>query len=119
MSISLLSLRTKAILAVALIVASVLGGTGLTYISVRQQQAALNDVHSAAETVVGSSIALIRSAKDIQLDVVQVQQFLSDISATRGQGGLNDGLEEAQKSAAMFIQDTSAASGIASDIIET
>jgi methyl-accepting chemotaxis protein len=116
MSISFSSLRTKAISAVALIVASVLGGTGLTYFSVRQQQVALNDVHAAADTVVGPAIALIRAAKDVQLDVVQVQQFLSDISATRGQGGLNDGLEEAQKSAAKFIQDTSAASGIASDV---
>src|SRR5689334_3705308 len=61
MKISFTSLRTKAVLAVTLIVASVLGGTGLTYFAVRQQRAALNDVHAAADTVVGPSIALIRA----------------------------------------------------------
>src|ERR1700759_902848 len=97
MRMSFSSLQTKAILAVVLIVGSVLGGTGLTYFSVRQQQVALNDVHTAADTVVGPSIALIRAAKDVQQDVVQVQQFLSDISATRGQDGLDDGFEEAKQ----------------------
>ena len=43
MKISFTSLRTKAILAVTLIVGSVLGGTGLTYFAVRQQRAALRD----------------------------------------------------------------------------
>jgi methyl-accepting chemotaxis protein len=116
MKISFTSLRTKAILAVTLIVGSVLGDTGLTYFAVRQQRAALIDVHAAADTVVGPSIALIRAAKDIQQDVVQVQQFLSDVSATRGQDGLDDGLEEAQKFAAKFIEDASAAAEIAGAI---
>jgi methyl-accepting chemotaxis protein len=35
-------------------------------------------------------------AKDMQRNVVQVQQFLSDISATRAQDGLDDGFKQAQ-----------------------
>jgi len=35
-------------------------------------------------------------AKDMQRNVVQVQQFLSDISATRALDGLDDGFKEAQ-----------------------
>ncbi len=37
------------------------------------------------------------NSQQMKLNVVQIQQFLSDISATRGQDGLNDGLGEAEK----------------------
>ena len=36
-------------------------------------------------------------AMEFQLSVVQVQQWLTDISATRGLDGLNDGYDEAGK----------------------
>ena len=39
----------------------------------------------------------INLAHQMQLDVVQVQQFLTDYSATRGQDGLDDGIAEATK----------------------
>ena len=35
-------------------------------------------------------------AKDMQRDVIQVQQYLTDISATRAQDGLNDGMDKAK-----------------------
>jgi methyl-accepting chemotaxis protein len=41
------------------------------------------------------SAVFVRIAQGMQFDVVQVQQFLTDISATRGQDGLDDGLKEA------------------------
>jgi methyl-accepting chemotaxis protein len=50
--------------------------------------------------------------KDIQLDIVQVQQFLQDYAATRGEDGLVDGLEEAEKNAEKFAQDVAAATKI-------
>ena len=34
-------------------------------------------------------------AKDMQMQVVQIQQWLTDISATRGQDGLDDGFTPA------------------------
>ena len=43
--------------------------------------------------------------KQIQLDVVQVQQFLTDVSATRGLNGLDDGWGEAAKNADAFHRD--------------
>ncbi len=48
---------------------------------------------------------LALKSKDIQQDVIQVQQFLTDISATRGQDGLDDGFKEAQKFADKFAED--------------
>ncbi len=41
-------------------------------------------------------------AKELELDVVQVQQYLSDISATRGAEGFNDGFKQAEKFAVLF-----------------
>ncbi|MBY0413477.1 MAG: hypothetical protein K2Q18_04900, partial [Bdellovibrionales bacterium] len=36
-------------------------------------------------------------SQKIKLNIVQIQQFISDIGATRGEDGLNDGLEVAEK----------------------
>jgi methyl-accepting chemotaxis protein len=44
-------------------------------------------------------------AKDMQMQVVQIQQWLTDISATRGQDGLDDGFKEAEKAHQMFLDD--------------
>jgi methyl-accepting chemotaxis protein len=49
------------------------------------------------------SIVFAGIAQEMKVNVVQVQQWLSDISATRGQDGLNDGLDEAEKSKQAFV----------------
>ena len=43
------------------------------------------------------SVAFALTAKDMEMNVTQVQQFLSDISATRGLDGLDDGLKDAEQ----------------------
>lgn len=47
-------------------------------------------------------IPMLTLSKDIQYSVAQVQQWLTDISATRGLDGLNDGFDEAAAHAANF-----------------
>jgi methyl-accepting chemotaxis protein len=47
---------------------------------------------------------IIHKAYQIKIAVIQVQQWLTDISATRGQDGLNDGFDEAEKNAQQFRQ---------------
>jgi methyl-accepting chemotaxis protein len=44
-------------------------------------------------------------AKALERDVIQVQQYLQDVSATRGQDGLDDGFKKAGASAASFGKD--------------
>ncbi len=56
-------------------------------------------LHVKSESAVFASLA-----REMQLDVVQVQQWLSDISATRAQDGLNDGFDEAEKSKKHFLE---------------
>jgi methyl-accepting chemotaxis protein len=45
---------------------------------------------------------ILKKAYELKLATVQVQQWLTDISATRGRDGLNDGFDEAEKNAQKF-----------------
>ncbi len=47
-------------------------------------------------------IPTLSRAYKLKLSVVQVQQWLTDISATRGRDGLNDGFDEAENNAKEF-----------------
>lgn len=49
-----------------------------------------------------NKIPLLNKAHNLKLSVVQVQQWLTDISATRGRDGLNDGFIEAENNAKEF-----------------
>ncbi len=51
--------------------------------------------------------------KQIQIDVIQVQQFLTDVSATRGLNGLDDGWGEAAKNADAFRRDVAQGHAVA------
>lgn len=66
------------------------------------------DVASNARLAKDESAVYAAVARQMQLDVVQVQQWLSDISATRGQDGLNDGFDEAVKSRQSFLNGVAA-----------
>ena len=45
---------------------------------------------------------ILNKAHELKLATVQVQQWLTDISATRGQDGLNDGFDKAAENARLF-----------------
>ena len=47
-------------------------------------------------------IPILNAGHELKLSVVQVQQWLTDISATRGLDGLNDGFDEAANNAQRF-----------------
>lgn len=61
-----------------------------------------NDTIEAAHRIANRTLPLLNSAHDLKLSVVQVQQWLTDISATRGLDGLNDGFDEAEANAQHF-----------------
>ncbi len=63
-----------------------------------------------------STIPLFKAIDNMHMDVVQVQQWLTDISATRGLSGLDDGFAEAKKAADKFKLDLKKARGHASDL---
>ena len=64
----------------------------------------------AAETVVNDRnsdqiLELAVLTKQIQIDIIQVQQFFQDVAATRGRDGLDDGWQLAADNAAAFKRD--------------
>ncbi len=71
---------------------------GVSYLSFLELRRGLDEVKNA-----GVPNAIL--AKDMQMQVVQIQQWLTDISATRGQDGLDDGFNEAEKAHQAFQED--------------
>ncbi len=59
-------------------------------------------IEAASEELIHKDIAILNLAHELKLSVVQVQQWLTDISATRGQDGLNDGMDVAKTYADQF-----------------
>lgn len=59
-------------------------------------------INNTSSELIDRNIPILTKAHELKLAVVQVQQWLTDISATRGQDGLDDGLHEAEQYAAKF-----------------
>jgi len=85
-----------------LFVAMLLAATGSMFIFARNQEDRIGESEKAAELAAVQGIRLVTLIKTIQIDIIQVQQWLTDISATRGLDGLNDGYDEADKAAEGF-----------------
>ncbi|WP_281301405.1 MULTISPECIES: methyl-accepting chemotaxis protein [unclassified Iodidimonas] len=69
-----------------------------------KQSDAMKIIGNGSDEVGTGVVPLIRSLADIRQSVLQVQQFLTDISATRGQDGLDSGFDEAAQNAAAFAK---------------
>ncbi|MCG8609920.1 MAG: methyl-accepting chemotaxis protein, partial [Pseudomonadales bacterium] len=67
----------------------------------------VRNVQSNTDDFLRRTIPSMSSLEELKKDVIQVQQWLTDISATRGLDGLNDGFDEAEKSARGFGQELS------------
>ncbi len=59
-------------------------------------------ISSQADQVADVELHALNSAHELKLTVVQVQQWLTDISATRARDGLDDGFAEAENNARHF-----------------
>ena len=70
----------------------------ISFFSFLELRHGLNDVKNEA---VPNAIL----SKDMQMQVVQMQQWLTDISATRGQDGLDDGFKKAEEAHKAFLED--------------
>ncbi|MCB1790535.1 MAG: methyl-accepting chemotaxis protein [Gammaproteobacteria bacterium] len=86
----LASLKTKLLAAVVLVVVLLLLQALVMTLKVAQVEENAGDIRDFSTVVVKKSF-------ELKLAVVQIQQWLTDISATRGQDGLNDGFDEAAK----------------------
>ncbi|RJR17409.1 MAG: methyl-accepting chemotaxis protein [Nitrospiraceae bacterium] len=60
-------------------------------------------VHNNIETARDINVEFALLAEKMSRDIIQIQQWLTDISATRGLDGLDDGFSEAEKSYQSFL----------------
>ncbi len=65
---------------------------------------AMGTIGESVSLVRDESLAFAMTARDMERSVIQVQQFLSDVSATRAQDGLDDGFKEAEKNRLGFAE---------------
>ena len=93
----------------AFIIIVTLTSAGYSLVTSAHEKALRDDMNSNEARKVRLLVELTALQKKIQIDVIQVQQFLSDYSATRGLDGQEDGLPNAEKFAQKFVQDTAAA----------
>lgn len=91
-----LRIQTKICVCFGVVVALLVFNTAWTY-------TVGNDVIKSARHSVDESTVFALVAKQMDKDVVQVQQWLTDISATRAKDGLDDGFSEAEKSYESFL----------------
>ena len=78
----------------------------------REMQRAETEISRAFDKVVPLNLLV----KDVRFHVVQVQQWLTDISATRGQDGLNDGFDVAKEHRAAFEAAATQAKAMAAEL---
>lgn len=101
---------TGAVLVMVLIAA---GGAGLNTLLGQVQFQTLTNSSARTGAVQSDLLELVAAQKSVQQDVIQVQQFLTDISATRGQAGLDDGFDRAEHYAQAFDADLARARTLA------
>jgi methyl-accepting chemotaxis protein len=107
------SIRTKVSVVAGILIAVIALSSVRISASIDTAAGDLREVAGSVDSVINRLIPLTEVIGRIRLDVVQVQQFLSDISATRGQDGLADGLDKAAEFARQFAEDTAQARKIA------
>ncbi|NQU58317.1 MAG: hypothetical protein HQ513_13855 [Rhodospirillales bacterium] len=74
---------------------------GWSVVQLLVEQPYLEKTDELMERVARDDLKLLRIVSAVRYDVVQVQQHLTDISATRGLNGLDDGFDQAE----LYAQD--------------
>lgn len=108
-----MSIKGKIFAVLGLVLALSGFAIGFTIFSLEDQEPALIKAEHDVEAVANEAVPLLVIIKEIQADVIQVQGWLTDISATRGLPGFDDGFTEAKGFAEKFDADVKTASGLA------
>jgi len=116
MPFSKLSLAAKTTLSYALLLLLLLGTVIGWLVFNRSQTAIAHRIADLSELTASKLPQLEIYVKDTQISIIQVQQFLTDVSATRGLNGLDDGFEEAANNAKTFVENTAAMRSLAQNL---
>jgi methyl-accepting chemotaxis protein len=89
------SLKAKALASAGLIILALGVSTPILLASLQSQSVTLEDVATAQDRVGAKIVPLALVMAELRYDTTQVQQWFTDISATRGLDGLDDGIDKA------------------------
>ena len=110
-----MTLKNKLIAVLAAVVIAFVGISAIIVGTIESQRPALASMVADSARISSADIPLMVVIKDIQIDIIQVQQWLSDISATRAMNGLNDGFDQADHFARKFASDVATARKFAAE----
>ncbi len=103
------SLKIKILVILSLTFLTMAGSFGFIIYQLTKQTPGLEYASTQSQKVANHAVPLLLNIKNINYSVVQVQQWLSDISATRGLEGLDDGFKEAKAAAQNFRKEVAQA----------
>lgn len=106
-----IKIKVISILAVIMAIAGVAGMAVLGQLYM--QKPALVTMSQQVERINAVGMPLAAAVGAVKIDVIQVQQWLTDVSATRGRDGLDDGWAEAETYAKAFGRDVAEARRLA------
>jgi methyl-accepting chemotaxis protein len=104
------------VIAGGLLVALSIGSTAFVSVNTEQMAAKEAALLEASFESLQANGLLGQAVKQVELDIVQVQQYLTDVSATRAQDGLDDGWAKAQSYAEALPQDIATAKQLATQL---
>ncbi len=97
------TIKGRARLVLMLMCIAIVALAGPTLFQLQSQSKYLSIASEDVRKVSEDLVPLVLAFKDNQHDTLQVQQWLTDISATRGRDGLNDGFAEAEAAKERFL----------------
>jgi len=97
-----MTVKSKLIITLALLLVVITGSSLLTYTRLVAKSPQFATMENQVIEVSSAYVPLLSTVKQVTYHAVQVQQWLTDISATRALDGLNDGIEVAQEHAGYF-----------------
>ncbi|WPZ33714.1 methyl-accepting chemotaxis protein [Thalassobaculum sp. OXR-137] len=111
-----MTIRQKMAACLAGIILIFVAAIGYEAVSLSRDLNHLENLEAEVNTAFTKIVPLDLLVKDVRFHVVQVQQWLTDISATRGQDGLNDGFDEARSNRQSFETVVAEATALARDL---
>ena len=114
-----MSIRVALFSAIGVLIAALVLTAGSSIWITSQLGEVMQESKEAEKHLVDEAVPLLALTKDVRYDVVQVQQWLTDISATRGLDGLNDGFDVAREFAERFAADSAEAIRLAEQAGQT
>ncbi len=111
-----MSIKTKLIIALTILVMVITVSSGIIWLGVREQNKLLENANQRLIQFTAKSAILPTYIKGLHVEALQVQQFLTDVGATRGADDSRSGIENAQNHALLFRQRLVSVQQLASEL---